>query len=156
MSEVVAPLINGRRFSYASIELAMAIGATKAGIFVDVEEITYAEALEVGFKEGTARIPLGNTSGKWVPQECSLVMGLGTFNQMISQIGPGWLGINLIATVAYADIGEILAVDTIFARITGKENAHTSTPDALKTAVKLITTSPQLTNGIPSMLNRVV
>lgn len=156
MSELVFPLINGRRFSYASIELAMAIGATKAGIFVDVEEITYSESLEIGFKDGTARIPVGHTSGKWVPQEASLVMGKGEWNKLVTQVGPGWLGINLIATVAYADIGELLAVDTVFAVITGAENAHTSTPDALKVAVKLMPTSPMLTNGIPSMLNRVV
>ncbi len=156
MSELVLPLINGRRFSYASIELFMALGATKSGLFIDVEEITYSESLEIAYKDGTARIPIGTTSGKWTPQECSMVMGLGTWNQMITQIGPGWLGINMIAVVTYQDIGEVLAVDTIFARLTGSEKAHTSTPDALKVAAKMMPTSPMLTNGIPSMLNRVV
>jgi hypothetical protein len=156
MSELVVPLINGRRFSYASIELSMILGATKAAIFADVEEINYSERLEVAFKEGTARIPLGNTSGKWTPQEGNLVMGKSTFNQMVQQIGPGWLGINLLMTVAYSDIGEALAVDTVVARLVGHENAHSSTPDALKVSVALMPIAPMLVNGVLSMLNRVV
>lgn len=151
-----APLINGHRFSYASIEILAQIGATKTAIFVDVDEISYSESLVIDFRRGTSRVPIGSTSGIWEPQECSMSMGKSTFSELVTQVGPGWLGINLLLNVSYVDIAEIPAIDTIVGRILGAEDAHTYGPEALKTNVKFIPITPILRNGIPSMLNRVI
>ncbi len=153
--EGIAPLIAGRRYSYASIELAVAAGATAQQLFLDVSAINYAEALEIAFRNGTSRVPVGSTSGVWTPQEGSLVLGKSTFAQFITKIGPGWLGINLLMVVAFADIGEPITTDTINARIVGRGNSHQSGPEALEEELRFMTTSPLLCNGVPSMLNRV-
>lgn len=152
----VAPLINGRRFSFASLEIVATIGATGKELFIDVEDISYSESLVIAFKNGTSRIPLGSTSGVWEPQECSMTMGKSAFQEMVMHTGPGWLGINIAMLVSYQDIGEILAFDTIVGRLTGVEDAHSFGPDPLKSVLKFMPTVPILRNGIPSMLNRVV
>ncbi len=151
----IAPLINGRRFSFASIEIAAKIGATSQELFLDVDDISYSESLVIAFKQGTARVPVGVTSGVWESQECSIVMGKSTFQDMVNTTGPGWLGINLLMVLNYADIGEPLVTDTIIGMITGCEDAHTYGPDALKTSLKFNPLTPILRNGISSMLNRV-
>lgn len=155
MSDIIAPLINGRRFSFASLEIVAKIGATSQELFLDVDAISYSESLEIEFKRGTSSVPLGSTRGNWVPQEGSMQMGKSTFNKMVSKIGPGWLGINLIMNVFYQDIGETLANDTIAARLVGKEDSHDYGPSPLVTVVKFMPTTPILHNGISGMLNRV-
>ena len=155
MSELVAPLINGRRFSYASIEVFMKVGLTSQEIFVDIDDISYSESLVIGWKQGTARVPVGSTSGVWESQECSVQMGKSTLNRLISTIGPGYLGINMLFNASFADIGELICWDTIIGRITGIEDGHAAGPDALVSRLKFMPTTPILRNGIPGMLNRV-
>jgi hypothetical protein len=151
----IAPLISGRRYSFASLEIAAKIGATSQELFLDVDDISYSESLVFEFKNGTSRQPIGNTSGVWQAQEGSLQMGKSTFAQLVTKVGPGWLGINMVMLVSYFDIGEPLTVDTIIARITGVEDAHSYGPGALVSNVKFMPISPIIRNGVPSMLNRV-
>lgn len=151
----IAPLINGRRYSFSSLEIAAQIGATNTQLFMDVDDISYSEKLEIEFRRGTSRTPIGWTSGTHTPEEGSLQMGKSTFTEMVMKVGPGWLGINLAMIVGYADIGEILTVDTIIGRITGAQDAHSYGPGALVTVVNFLPFTI-LRNGIPSMLNRVV
>jgi hypothetical protein len=150
----LGPLINGRRYSFSSLEIAAQIGATNTELFTDVDDISYSESLEVEFKRGTSRSPIGWTSGTYQPGDASMQMGKSTFQAMVQKTGPGWLGINLLLNVAYADIGEIVTVDTLVARIVGVEDAHSYGPGALVTVVKLLPFTI-LRNGIPPMLNRV-
>lgn len=150
-----APLINGRRYSYASIELALKLGATSQSLVIDVDEINYSEALTIAFKQGTARVPIGSTSGVWESQEGSLVIGKSSMQDLINTTGPGWLGINMVMLVSYFDIGEPLTVDTIVGRLTKLEDAQTYGPDALKSTLSFMPITPILRNGISSMLNRV-
>lgn len=151
---VASPLINGRRYSFASLEIAAQIGATATELFTDVDDISYSESLEVEFKRGTSRQPIGWTAGNYTPGDASMQMGKSTFTKMVTDIGPGWLGINLLMLVSYADIGEIVTVDTLIARIVGAEDSHAYGPGALVTVVKMLPFTI-LRNGIPSMLNRV-
>lgn len=147
----LVPLINGHRYSYTSIEISI---PTAGGIFTDVKGIGYSEELDVAFVQGTSRAPIGWTAGTYVPGEAHLDMGKSTFTQMCMTIGPGWLGINLLMLVSYADIGEIVTVDTLLARIVGAEDSHDYGPDPLFTSVKLKPIQI-LRNGIPALLNRV-
>jgi hypothetical protein len=151
---LIAPLINGHRYSYASIELALQIGTGPVQIITDVDDISYSESLELAFKQGTSRTPLGWTSGNYTPGDCALQLGKSTFTQLVLNIGPGWLGINLNCNIAYADIGEIVTVDTLVARIVGVEDGHSYGPDPLHSSLKLKPFTI-LRNGIAPMLNRV-
>lgn len=155
MSEIVAPLINGRRFSFASIETFMKIGLTSQEIFIDLDDISYSESLVISYKQGTSRVPIGSTSGVWEPQECSVQMGKSSLNKLVLKTGPGYLGINMLFNVSFADFGEIICWDTIIGRITGIEDGFQAGPDALSSRLKFMPTTPILRNGIPGMLNRV-
>jgi hypothetical protein len=146
------PLVNGNRYSWASIEIAL-VGATiGTQIFVDCEGANYGEKLTVSFMRGTSRSPIGWTSGIWEPDDLVLDFGKSSATELITQLGPGWLGTVIIANVCYADAGEPVTVDSIVAKFTGRANAHSQSPDPLK---EPLTLKPILIalNGIPSMLN---
>lgn len=150
------PLINGRRFSFSSIEFAISTPATAAEIFVDIDDVSYSESLEIAFKRGASQQPLGWTAGAYTPGEATLQMGKGTFNEgIVMGIGPGWLGVNIALAVAYAEVGEVPCVDTMVARIIGAEDKGSAGPEPLVTIVRL---QPFiiLRNGIPPVLNRVI
>lgn len=151
-----ANLINGHRYSYASLEISIKAATSKPQIFIDVDSIEYSENLEIAFRYGTSRGPIGSTAGIYKPEDLTMKMGLSTFAQMIAQIGPGWLGINMLVAVAYADIGEPLTTDTIPCRLVGRSNAHEGgSPESLVTTVKFMPIDSIYMNGIPSLLNRV-
>jgi hypothetical protein len=148
----VGPLIAGRRYSYSSIEIMAMVGPRPLGVFIDVDDISYSESLEFAFRRGTSRVPIGSTAGMYNPQEGSMQMGKSTFQSMITQIGPGWMGINITLNVAYFDVGETLTLDTILCRLTGVEDAHAYGPEALVSVVKFMPLVPILRNGVSSML----
>ncbi len=149
-----APLINGRRYSYSSIELNFLAGAF-IGKVIDIDEINYSEQLDIAFRRGTSRLPLGSTSGVWEPQEGTFSIGKSTFTQFMTNIAAvagQWLGLNFVMTINYNDEGEPLTTDLITARFTGHENSHAYGPDALHMTVKFMPVIPLVTNGIPSVL----
>lgn len=149
-----APLINGRRFSYSSIEMNFLAGVF-VGRVIDIDEITYSEQLDIAFRRGTSKIPLGSTSGMWEPQEGSFSIGKSTFAAFMAGVAATsgqWLGQNFILNVNYNDVGESLMTDVLTARFTGQENAHAYGPDALKMTIKFMLVIPIVTNNIPSVL----
>lgn len=151
-----ANLINGHRYSYASLEISIKAATSKPQIFIDIDSIEYSESLEIALRYGTSRGPIGSTAGIYKPEECTMKMGLSTFASFISQIGPGWLGINCLINLAYADIGEPVTTDTIPCRIVGRSNAHEGgSAESLVTTVKFLPIDSIYLNGIPSLLNRV-
>lgn len=146
-----APLINGRRFSYSSIEIVLT-GPGGPSVEADINEISYSESLEIEYRRGTSRIPLGSTAGMWEPQECSFSMGKSSAMAFLAKLGPGWLGINLLLLINYQDEGEPLVSDDITARLLGHEDAHTYGPEALHTVIKFKPVIPIVRNGFPSVL----
>ncbi len=149
-----APLINGRRYSYSSIELNFLAGAF-VGRIIDVDEINYSEQLDIAFRRGTSKIPLGSTSGMWEPQEGTFSIGKSTwtaFMQNVASVAGQWLGLNFVLNINYNDVGEALTTDVLTARFTGIENAHAYGPDALKATIKFMPVIPIVTNNIPSVL----
>lgn len=152
----ITPLINGHRYSYASIELTIKKPTGNVDLFVDVDSISYSEALDVAFRRGTGQAPIGWTSGVYEPGDATIQMGKSTFQSGIVQgIGPGWMGAVLGINVNYIDIGEILTTDHLEARIVGAEDSHSAGPDALFTT---LTIKPFIItrNGITPLLNHVI
>ncbi len=149
-----APLINGRRYSYSSIEMNFVAGAF-IGKVIDIDEINYTEQLDIAFRRGTSKIPLGSTAGVWEPQEGSFSIGKSTFTaflQNVAAVAGQWLGLNFVLTVNYKDEGEALTSEIITARFTGREDAHAYGPDALHMMIKFMPVIPIVTNNIPSVL----
>lgn len=152
----VGLLINGRRYSYASLEIIAKIGISPVNVLIDVAEITYGQGLDFAFKYGTAPVPLGVTQGNWTGTDGSMQLGESTLTDLVQQVGPGWMQVNFVMNVAYYDIGEPLTVDTIVARFIGEDHSHSYGPDALAAALNFRPISPILRNGISPMLNRVI
>lgn len=149
-----APLINGRRFSYSSIEIVTSTILNPLGTLIDCDAVDYEDALDIQFRRGTSRVPIGWTSGTYEASDSTLQLGKSACAALLSSIGPGYMGINLNVLVSYSDIGEPLVVDTLIARIAGIKDGHAYSADALTSVVKL-KTFYILRNGIPPTLNRV-
>lgn len=150
-----ASLINGHRFSYSSLEIAIKSATSKPQVYIDVDSIDYSESLEIAFRWGTSRGPIGSTAGRYTPEELTMKMGASTFATFLTQCGPGWLGLNMLIVLAYADIGEPLVTDTIPCRLVGRANSHETGAESLVTTVKFMPIDSITTNGVPSLLNRV-
>lgn len=151
-----APLINGRRYSFSSIEVAMTVLGGSSELFLDISEINYSEVLNVSMVNGTSRNPIGWTSGMYEPQQGSIVIGKSSFQEMIQKIGPGWLGVNLVIAISYQDIGEILTVDTLACRLVGVEDSHSYGPDALTTTLTILPFYITRNGLPPTIPNRVI
>jgi hypothetical protein len=127
------PLIKGRRYSYSSIEVAILRPDGKSEIFIDIDEISYSDSLDIAFVSGTNQAPVGWTAGTYSAEDTSLSMSKSTFQTgIVDTIGDGWLGSNLEITVKYNDEGEPLTTDVIICRISKCEDAHSFGPDPLK------------------------
>lgn len=100
--------INGQYYSFADIEARITgLGSIfTAALFVGYTSINYNDKLGRAYVRGTARMPLGSTSGQYEaagdiefhkPQADRLIQGLG----------PNWRQLPLTLTVSYSSIGPL-------------------------------------------------
>lgn len=133
------PLINGRRYSFASLELAIMRPTGPAEIFIDIRSISYSDSLEITKVRGTSQMPIGWTAGQYEAGDTEIVMGKSSFQTLIGKIGHGWLGANLIINAKYADVGEPLTVDTLNCRISGASDSPANGAEELNVTLTLST-----------------
>jgi hypothetical protein len=152
MAGAPAPLINGLRYSFASIEVFAIINNVAGQIYPDIYNIKYTDKLSVSYVRGTSRVPLGSTAGTW-EGEASILLGKSAATLMKTIAGPGWLGANFLFNVTYAEQGEVFTVDRCTARIIGCDDDHSEGPDGLQSLITLFPLIPTLTNGIPPLLS---
>ena len=103
------PNINGREFSWASIELRLDGAAPMVGFTA----IKYSDKIEEEQPRGASRQPLGRTRGKYSVEDCSLTMLEGEFRQLVATLGDGWGDGTHTIVVQYADTGMTTATDTL-------------------------------------------
>lgn len=142
------PLINGRRYSFSSIEFTVIRPDGGTEVFLDVNDISYADVLNIEFVKGASQGPIGWTAGEYEPADGSFTCTKSKFQTAIVEgIGDGWLGANLNIVAKYNDVGEPLTKDEIQCRISGAEDAHSQGPGPLneKVSLKVMTI---LRNGI--------
>lgn len=131
-------LINGRRYGYASLEISILRPGSSSEIFIDIDEISYSEELEIALVRGTNKGPIGWTGGVYTANDANMRMGKSSFQKgIVEKIGNGWLGANVTALVKYADIGEPVITDKLIARTMKAEDSHSYGADNLKTALGL-------------------
>jgi hypothetical protein len=151
-----AVLINGRRYSFASIEFSILKPDGSAASFIDIDAISYSDQLTIEFVPGTSQAPVGWTSGVYEPQDGSFSVAKSSFQSgIVEAIGNGWMGANVKFTVNYADEGEPLTSDEVIARLTGANDDHSAGPTHLKTEV---TFKPILIkrNGVTPLANHLI
>lgn len=150
-----APLINGRRYSYASLEISIVRPDGKSEIFIDISEISYAHGLDIAFVPGTNAAPVGWTAGNYLAEDTSVTVTKSSFQQgIVEAIGNGWMGSNLEIVVKYNDVGEPLITDTITCRISKTEDAHSFGPDPLNVKMTCKTFLVK-NNGITPLQNHL-
>jgi hypothetical protein len=130
-------LVNGRRFSHASLEITLKGIKGSSEIFIDVQEVSYADALEIVFVYGTNQAPLGATKGKYEPAEAVLKMGKSAIQKFLAKVGDGWLGSNLSVVIKYSDEGEAQIVDSFVGPIIGLDDSSSDGPDPIQPSIKL-------------------
>lgn len=120
------PLVNGHRYSYASIEATL--GSKK---YVGFKEISYDSSNEPGVFRGTASQDLGTTRGKYGAKG-SVTLGKEEFQELAKALGAGFMQKRFPIQVVYADEGAPTITDNLEAcRITAVGNAHAEGSDAL-------------------------
>lgn len=149
-------LINGRRYSFASIEFNVLKPDGSSQVFIDIDAISYSDQLNIEFVPGTSQAPVGWTSGTYEPQDGSFSLAKSSFQSgIVEGIGNGWMGANVKFTVNYADEGEPLTSDEIICRLTGSSDDHSAGPGHLKVEVSF---KPILIkrNGVTPLANHLI
>jgi hypothetical protein len=130
------PLINGRRYSYSSIEVSFLKPDGKSEIFIDIDEISYKDGLDIAMVPGTNQAPVGWTAGTYSADDASFSIAKSSFQTgIVEAIGNGWMGANLEISVKYQDLDEPLTTDVLTVRILNAEDGHSFGPDHLKVKV---------------------
>lgn len=126
------PLINGVRYSFASIEADVA-GRTVLGM----KEIAYTETLEPGEVRGTGSQLLGRTAGDY-SVEPSMTMYREEWDDLLDALGEGYLRKSFDVKVTYADEGAPTKTDRLVGcRIKSVEQSNSQGTDALEVKLDL-------------------
>lgn len=129
---IAATRINGRYYSFSSVEMSLVTPDGKSEIFIEIGDLNYSDVLNIELMKGAARRAYGVTSGEYEPGDVSFSMAKSVFQTgLVEAIGDGWLGSNLQIIAKYNDVGEPLTVDEVMCIITGAEDAHSSGPTGL-------------------------
>ena len=148
---IAQPLINGRRYSFSSLECTIVKPEGETEVFIDISALSYGEVLTIEFVRGAAQRPLGWTAGDYEPPDASITVTKSKFTTgIVEGIGAGWLGSVIKIVAKYNDIGEPLTVDEITCRIMGQQNDHSAGPGPLNVVVALKTID-LVTNGVNSL-----
>ena len=105
------PLVNGNYYSFANVE------ARIGGLFlVGFKSINYGSKLGSQYVRGTNKMPIGRTQGQFEPHsDCELY--LPQFNTLVTQLGPGFMLLDMNITVTYGNptdnAGLLTITDTI-------------------------------------------
>ena len=132
MASMIYPLINGRRFEWASVEFRIA-GAQQKGLV----DVSYGASLDPQQVYGaSSRKPIGRTGGI-AKFEASLTFLKEEGAAFIAGLGPKYGLTSFDIVISYAE-GAVVTTDTILgARLKKDDNAHKQSADALTTKLDL-------------------
>ena len=126
------PLINGHRYSFASIEVS--VGGRR---IVGFREISYRVRREIGEVRGVHPEPLGYTRGE-ITYEATLVAYAEEAEELVRALGPGYMEQPFDITVTYAEEGQRTVTDQLLGcRITQIERDHSRGTDPLEVRFEL-------------------
>lgn len=103
------PLINGRAYSHASVDIRI-----RKKVFSAVKEIKYKHNLEPAEMRANKAQALARTLGKY-SAEGSIVFFRHEYDALVRELGPGYLAIPFDIVVSYRELGMPLVTDTICA-----------------------------------------
>lgn len=126
------PLINGNRYSWASVRIR--VGSTE---YMDVTEISYSHTMERGTVRGVGAQKLGMTRGEY-DAEASITFLKEGFDQLVEALGEGYMEIPFDVAVTYADEGQDTNTDQLVGcRISSIEKNPSQGTDGLTVSCEL-------------------
>ncbi len=126
------PLINGHRFSWASVALKV-----DGAEVVHVKEISYTHKLEAGMVRGTGAQVAGRTRGEYSAEGSMTLLREG-WDELRIALGDGYLEKSFPIIVSYAEDGQAVVTDELVgARITSVENSPSQGSDGLEVSLEL-------------------
>lgn len=126
------PLVNGHRYSFASIELVIN-GRPISGF----TEITYKDSVERGKIHGKGSKPIGRAIGKY-ECEASCKLYKTDHQELIAALGPGFGKVAFDVTVTYGEDGEPTTTDTLVGCMIDENDVNNSQgTDGLMVSLKL-------------------
>lgn len=126
LPNVPFPLVNGNRFSYASIELSI-----DSQVFTGFSGISYQQSLEPSEVRGTGPQNMGFTRGD-LKAEGSLDIYIEEDARIIAALGDGFYEKFFPVTVTYQEQGQQLITDSIpYVRFKSGQRSHQKGTDGL-------------------------
>lgn len=126
------PLVNGVRYSFASIEFDVA-----GKVILGMKEIAYTETQEPGEIRGTSSQLLGRTAGDY-GVESSCTMYREEWDDLLDTLGEGYLRTVFDINVTYADEGAPTKTDKLVGcRIKSVEQSNSQGTEGLEVQLEL-------------------
>lgn len=127
------PLINGHRYSWASMEFDF-----DGGLDIEhIKEFSYKHSLEPGDVRGTGSQKAGRTRGEY-NAEGSMVLFREGWDILRNRLGNGYMEKSWTAVVNYADEGQPVVTDEVVGiRITSVELGGSQGTDASEVSIEL-------------------
>jgi hypothetical protein len=150
MPPLTYPLINGIRYSWASIEMQ-----ANGLIIPGVRSINYSDTLTPGKPRGTSSVWLGHTLGQYEADADMEVFREEHEVYKLSLGGIGFMERPHIIVVNYFEPTRGVLADVLNVRIMGNQIANSDSSDATVIKHTLSVLSPILWNGVPGVTPRV-
>lgn len=153
MPPIANPLINGRRFSWASLELSI-----DDTIIPGVLSIDYDDGSEPGIVRGTDSVALGKTAGQH-KVTCSMKMLRSEFENLKNEKlgGVGFMKRDFGIVVTYFEESLGVIADRIEGlNISNVKAANSDSTDASAVELTLMTIVPIFWNGIQGITSKFI
>lgn len=140
------PLINGHRFSWASISFDI-----DGSDIIHIKEISYTSSMETADVRGTGPQKAGTTRGEYNAEGSMTLLAEG-WNELRARLGNGYMERRFRLIVSYAEVGQDVQTDELVGcRITSVEKGGSQGTDALEVSLELNITYI-LENGVQPLL----
>lgn len=129
--------INGKHYSYASVEASYMTVAISRTIVQAISEISYGQTIERERVWGTGPHDLGETDGRVVPDDGSLTLRKLAFDKLIDALGDGYGNVELLWVFKYRNGVDPVVKDELLCLIAGDQSSYSTGPSPLDIVVPL-------------------
>lgn len=146
MADPTYPLVNGNRYSWASVEIAVNNLRLKG-----VKELSFKNGLEPGEMRGTGPQKLGRTRGDLKP-EAAITLYMQEFYALQAALGEGYMEVEFGIVASFSDRNQpIVTVEIIGCRIKSEDHSFSQGTDALTVKCDL-DVMMVITNGVKPII----
>ncbi len=139
---ILYPLIDGVRYSWASVKLT--IGALQ---YLGCKSVNVNEKTDPAKIHGTGQNIIGTTAGMY-DADGDIEFYQAEADQIVSSLGTGWMNKAVKVQVQYADDGQPIRTKVLSVRLTGRTQGGSEGSEASTSKFTMFFLAPVLDNGI--------